>query len=114
MENLGGLSAPRGDLRVNFQPRWVEVASGGTWCRLAVLTPIECRLLCLLLSNAGRVIDRRLIVEAVWKDRAPGTSPAAVDKRIGTLRRKLEGWSTRVLTVSGQGYGYVETIDLAP
>ncbi|MDD5304174.1 MAG: winged helix-turn-helix domain-containing protein [Elusimicrobia bacterium] len=96
---------------MSFHSRMVEVAAADSWCRLAILTPIECRLLCVLLNHAGRVLDRRLIIEAVWRERAPGIAPSVVDKHVGTLRRKLEGWSTRVRTVYGGGYGYVETID---
>lgn len=102
------ITSPRGDLRMDLKLRTVETSSGATWSRLAVLTPIECRILRLLLSYAGNSLERAFIIETVWQERSAHIFPATVDKHVGTLRRKLGPWSSHVRTIYGGGYGYVE------
>ena len=102
-------TSPNGDFRVDLALRAVEVCSGDdSWRRLTSLTPIECRLLRVLLHYAGTALDRRFIAESVWREKAADVFPATVDKHVESLRRKLGSWSSRVRTVYGGGYGYIE------
>jgi DNA-binding response OmpR family regulator len=102
-------TSPNGDLRVDLALRAVEVFAGNdSWERLTRLTPIECRLMRVLLHYAGTALDRQFIAETVWKERAADVFPATVDKHVESLRRKLGTWSSRVRTVYGGGYGYIE------
>lgn len=75
------------------------------------LTPIEYRLLCVLMSNAGKVMTHRHLLRDVW-------GPAFVDSShylriyVGHLRQKLEDDPTQprhFLTEVGVGYRFVLT-----
>lgn len=72
------------------------------------LTPIEYRLLCVLLANAGKVMTHRHLLKDVW-------GPAYVDSNhylriyVGHLRQKLEADPTQprhFLTEVGVGYRF--------
>ena len=70
------------------------------------LTPIEYRLLGVLIANAGRVLTHRHLLHEVW---GPGRSDSAHYLRIymGHLRQKLEDEPARprhLLTETGVGY----------
>ncbi len=79
------------------------------------LTPIEYRLLCLFLAQAGRVLTHRHILREVW---GPGNAERGHYLRIyvGHLRQKLEADPARpnhLLTEIGVGYRF-QIEDLAP
>ena len=72
------------------------------------LTPIEYRLLCVLLANSGKVMTQRHLLREVW-------GPASVDSAhylrvyVGHLRQKLEDDPTQpnhFLTETGVGYRF--------
>jgi len=72
------------------------------------LTPIEYRLLGILLANAGKVLTHRHLLREVW-------GPAAVESNhylriyVGHLRQKLEADPTQpkhILTETGVGYRF--------
>lgn len=72
------------------------------------LTPIEYRLLCVLLANAGKVLTQRHLLREVW-------GPASVESHhylrvyVGRLRQKLEIDPTQprhFLTETGVGYRF--------
>lgn len=72
------------------------------------LTPIEYRLLCLLLANAGKVMTQRHLLREVW-------GPSFVESNhylrvyVGHLRQKLEEDSAQprhFLTETGVGYRF--------
>lgn len=72
------------------------------------LTPIEYRLLGILLANAGKVLTHRHLLREVW-------GPASVDSNhylriyVGHLRQKLEADPTQpkhLLTETGVGYRF--------
>jgi adenylate cyclase len=71
-------------------------------------TPVTLRpktqaLLLLLLQNAGRVVDRSEILDAVWADVT--VSPESVDQAIGELRRALGADATGLIrTIPRRGY----------
>ena len=72
------------------------------------LTPIEYRLLCVMLANAGKVMTQRHLLREVW-------GPASVEQAhylrvyVGHLRQKLENDPTQpdhLLTETGVGYRF--------
>jgi len=70
------------------------------------LTPIEYRLLGVLIANAGRVLTHSHLLRAVW---GPNRSDSTHYLRVymGNLRQKLEDDSTQpkyIVTETGVGY----------
>ncbi|MBP7525457.1 MAG: two-component system response regulator KdpE [Propionivibrio sp.] len=72
------------------------------------LTPIEYRLLCVLLANTGKVMTQRHLLREVW-------GPSSVESNhylrvyVGHLRQKLEDDATQpkyLLTETGVGYRF--------
>ena len=98
----GGKSAVEfGELRIDLAHRSVSRAG-----ETVHLTPIEYRMLTVLLTHAGRVLTHRQLLNEVW-------GPSPVDRIhylrvfMAGLRRKLEAEPARprhLLTVSGVGY----------
>jgi two-component system response regulator MprA len=96
----GGEVLEFGDLVLD--PGAHEVRRAG---RRIALTPIEFRLLMLLMGNAGRVIERSTIFTHVWGfDFGPRSN--LLNVYIGYLRRKIEsaGEERVIHTVRGVGY----------
>jgi two-component system, OmpR family, KDP operon response regulator KdpE len=92
-----------GDVRVDRVHRTVERAGA-----VVPLTPIEYRLLGVLLANAGRVLTHRQLLREVW---GPGHVERGHYLRIyvGHLRHKLEVDPSRpryLLTETGVGYRF--------
>ncbi|HEY7041483.1 MAG TPA: response regulator [Methylomirabilota bacterium] len=90
-----------GDLRVDQIKRQVQIEGHDVH-----LTPIEYRLLTLLVRHAGRVVSQRQLLKEVW---GPGQTEQTHYLRVymGTLRRKLEKDPARpryLLTEPGVGY----------
>lgn len=90
-----------GDLMMDFERRLVSVAG-----REVHLTPTEYDALKYLAMNAGKVITRRTLLQAVW-----GPQYASEDQYlyvlVGNLRRKIEPDPSRpryLLTEPGVGY----------
>jgi two-component system KDP operon response regulator KdpE len=92
-----------GDVQVDLSRR--VVTRGG---EAVHLTPIEYRLLCVLLANTGKVMTQRHLLRDVW-------GPASVDSThylrvyVGHLRQKLEDDPTQpkyLLTETGVGYRF--------
>jgi two-component system KDP operon response regulator KdpE len=90
-----------GDITVDFAARRVERAG-----ETVHLTPIEYRLLGVLIANAGRVLTHRALLREVW-------GPAHAERThylrvyMGQLRQKLEAdpaQPRRILTETGVGY----------
>jgi two-component system KDP operon response regulator KdpE len=92
-----------GDVEVDLSRRTVSRA--GSPLRL---TQHEYRLLAVLVTNPGRVLTHRHLMQAVW---GPGHSEHAHYLRVyvGRLRQKLESDPTRprhILTETGVGYRF--------
>ncbi len=90
-----------GDVRVDFTTRRVERGAA-----VVHLTPIEYRLLGVLIANAGRVLTHRTLLRETW-------GPAHADRThylrvyMANLRQKLEVDPARprhLLTETGVGY----------
>jgi DNA-binding response OmpR family regulator len=77
-----------------------------------MLTPLELRLLQVLVRHRDQILGRDQILEHVWGDSA--TSAAQVKLYVGYLRRKLEaaapGTEVPIETVRGFGYRYRSTV----
>jgi two-component system, OmpR family, response regulator len=89
-----------GDVEIDLIARSATRAS-----RALELLPLEFRLLEYLMRNAGQVLTRTMIFEAVWGYHFdPGTN--VIDVHIGRLRRKVEADDAPALirTVRGRGY----------
>jgi DNA-binding response OmpR family regulator len=70
------------------------------------LTATEFKLLSALVERRGRVLSREALLRDVWKyERAPDTR--TVDTHVRRLREKLEGGGRRLITVRGEGYGFL-------
>ena len=72
-----------------------------------VCTPTELRLLHHLVRNRGRVFTRAQLL-----DKAVGPDVVVIDRNIdvhvATLRKKLEEYGDRILTIRGVGYKFAE------
>ncbi|MCB9795545.1 MAG: response regulator [Alphaproteobacteria bacterium] len=68
-----------------------------------LLTPLESRLLGLLVDNQGRVFTRELLREKIWDEGADVTLQA-VDSSVKRLRRKLGPAGQAIETLRGVGY----------
>jgi two-component system, OmpR family, response regulator len=72
--------------------------------RTVALTPTEYRLLRYLLHNAGHVVSKMQVLDAVWQFDFGGDA-SVVETNMSTLRRKVDPPPSRVLqTVRGFGY----------
>jgi len=72
------------------------------------LTPLEYRLLLLLLERRGRVQTRPQLLEAVWESQ-PDIQTRTVDMHVQRLRAKLGTAGDSIETVRGFGYRYRAT-----
>ena len=90
-----------GDLEIDTGRR--EVRRGGV---LIPLRPKEYSLLELLTARAGRVVERRDIMDACW-DEAHEPSSNVDEVLVASLRRKL-GKPSPIRTVRGAGYMFEE------
>lgn len=85
-----------------------QVIAGGEALHL---TALDQSLLYLLAANAGRVVSRDEILDAVWGPDFIAESNI-VDRHIRSLRAKLQnGWRTPryIATVPGRGYRFIAT-----
>ena len=75
------------------------------------LTPLELSLLCLLATNAGRVLTRDEILDDLWGGDYAAESNV-VDRQVRKLRAKLQDDWRRpryIATVPGKGYQFMLT-----
>lgn len=71
------------------------------------LTGAEYRLLCLLVANAGRILTRSAILDALWDGRGSYVDDNTLSVYIRRLREKIEPEPSKpehLLTVRGFGY----------
>ena len=88
------------DLELDLITR--EARRGG---RQVGLLPTEFKLLEFMMRNAGQVLTRTMIFEAIWGYHFdPGTN--LIDVHIGRLRRKIDtaGFTPMIKTIRGSGY----------
>ncbi|MBI2854522.1 MAG: response regulator transcription factor [Chloroflexi bacterium] len=94
-----------GELNIDFNAR--EATLRGQHIHL---TPIEWRLVQMLVRNAGRVVTHKAIRSKVWGT-ADYVDPSTVKKNIAQLRRKLgdtPGMPTMIINDRSVGYKFVK------
>jgi two-component system phosphate regulon response regulator PhoB len=69
------------------------------------LTPLEYRLLEVLMERRGRVQSRRDLLQSVWDTQA-AIETRTVDMHVARLRLKLGAAGARIETVRGLGYRF--------
>jgi DNA-binding response OmpR family regulator len=121
LARLGGLLRRREWLRVGPRKESEQLIFAGKTLDLAALelrvdghsyqlTQMECNLLRYLVTNAGKAVSRKAILEDVW-DLHEDTDTRAIDNFIVRLRRYVEKDPTKpkhLLTIRGVGYKFVE------
>jgi two-component system OmpR family response regulator len=70
-----------------------------------ILTPTEYRLLEYLMTNAGTVLTREMILNKVWNT-SEDVSDRIVDVYIGYLREKIDNGFKKKLIQTSTGFGY--------
>lgn len=92
-----------GDLVLDLQTRCLTKGE-----HVYHLTPKECLLLQLFMSNPGRVLNHKTILKKVWHTDYDGDI-ATLQVHVSWLRKKIEdepGKHTRLRTVRGVGYRF--------
>lgn len=98
-----------GDITIDLERMVVEV--GGTGSRQALdLSPLEFKVLRLLLGRPGQVYSRDQIIERVWGVGRYITA-RTVDTHVSHLRQKIGATEVRIETVLGVGYKCALTIE---
>ena len=87
-----------GDLVLNKKSHLVTIEG-----KLVELTLKEYDLLCLFLTNPGKVFTREVLLASVW-DSDYAVETRTVDVHIATLRTKLKEYGSYIKTVRGVGY----------
>jgi DNA-binding response OmpR family regulator len=93
-----------GDLTVNVAAHEARLGK-----KTLDLSPKEFELLCVLMSNAGRVLARDNLLQEVWGE-DPYCDSHTLEVHIHRLREKIENnpqKPRRILTVRGVGYKFV-------
>lgn len=90
-----------GNLEINFDRR--EVRCGGHY---VILRTQEFEVLAALCRNRGRVLTREQLLNQAWGYDFAGQT-RTVDVHVAQLRRKLEGCTAIIETVTGVGYKLV-------
>ena len=103
------LRSRSGDIKLD-RSNWELQLKGrdGKWTTETRLTRTEMELLALFLERPGTAMERRFIVDTVWKQEAETIRPGTVDKHIESLRKKLGRLGERIHTVYGVGYAFRE------
>lgn len=94
-----------GKLTVDYEKRIVEVAD-----REVHLTPIEYKILLLLIANRGKVLTHNYIIKEIW-GYAEDIDAGNLRVFMATLRRKIEEDPANpeyILTEIGVGYRFRE------
>jgi DNA-binding response OmpR family regulator len=89
-----------GDL--SLDPQTMEVKRGG---KTISLTPREFKLLHYLMTNAGIVLTRDMILSRIWMS-SPDVETRVVDVYMGYLRKKIDSTVDKKLIHSIRGFGY--------
>ena len=100
-------------LRINFSRHWVDVRHNGQKeFRRVTLTPIESRIMHILIRNAGRVMTTEALLARVWSGDEEAY-PEGLRVHIRRLRMKIEAKSASpayIVTERGLGYRFVVAV----
>ncbi len=92
----------QGRLEMDLEGRSAKLAG-----KAVKLTSKEFDLLAALVSNPGRVLSLTGLLESVWGyNTADYNSTHTVEVHISNLRKKIGGFSKRILAVPGHGYKF--------
>jgi DNA-binding SARP family transcriptional activator/tetratricopeptide (TPR) repeat protein len=83
----------------------LEVRANGEL--IALGGPKQRALLAILLLNAGRVVSRDRLIEALWAERAPGSARHAVEVNVSRLRKSLGATRAGDSVLATRAPGYV-------
>ena len=105
----GVLVSPKRTLKVDLREKraWRRSADG-RWSPVAGLTGRELDILGLLLSYPGAPLERRFILETLWRGQAEDVHSDTVNKHVQALRKKLAPHGASIRTLYGVGYAYRE------
>lgn len=95
-----------GRIKVSKSQRKVFIKKPGGFLEISGMTQTELEILALLVGREGAVVDRRFIVESVWRGKVVNLEN--VDKHVEALRAKLACFGRNIETVYGAGYCYRE------
>ena len=90
-----------GDLELDVNAQKITMKVGETVSSLS-LSPIEYKILCCLMQNAGKVRTREQIAVAAWKRKY--FQSRTIDRHISSVRKKLGPCASYLQTVSQGGY----------
>lgn len=103
-KNITGAAVfEKDDLLVDYEKRRVEVSGHEVH-----LTPIEYKILCLLIANRGKVLTHHYILKEIW-GYAEGVEAGTLRVFMATLRRKIEknpSEPEHIVTEVGVGYRF--------
>ncbi|MBI4056488.1 MAG: response regulator transcription factor, partial [Elusimicrobia bacterium] len=101
------LRSAQGNLKADRsrQEVWSK-SSQGQWRRLSGLTPKEFRLLCFFLEHPGTALERRIILENIWGEKAEEVNQETLDRHVESLRKKLGIHGRKIRTLYGVGYSF--------
>lgn len=100
-----------GPLRVDVIKQAVSVLRGSGTINIS-LTPIELRILALLIRNVGQILSRSQIVAEIWGEQEQDLSVRSVDKHLSSLKNKTAPVLSGLESVYSVGYRlnpYIET-----
>ena len=90
------------------EPNFFVLFPEGRSCRVdgkeAELTRLEFDLLARFISQPGRVLTRRTLLDAFWPERSATAPTRSLDKHVERLRRLLGRHGKRLEMVYGVGY----------
>jgi DNA-binding response OmpR family regulator len=107
-DQMRSITTPKGDLRMDLARRECSIRERGKWTSRGDLTSLELQILALLIGRPGVAVERRFMLQTLWKEKSEGVQPGTVDKHVESLRRKLGRLGSRIQTVYGVGYVYRE------
>ena len=108
-QSLEIILAPGGDIRLQRATNTLSLKGPrGKWKDAPPLTQKEAKILACFLEHPGMILERRFLLETVWRDEALTVLPGTVDKHVESLRSKLGAKGERIRTVYGSGYLFKE------
>ncbi len=99
-------------LQINFSRHWIEVHRGTKPPKRHQLTPIESRILHILIRNAGQVMTTEALLARVWAG-VEDAYPEGLRVHVRRLRMKIEQNPSRptyIVTERGLGYRFAAPI----
>jgi DNA-binding response OmpR family regulator len=93
----------KGRLKINIDQMTLAGKDGNAEYQKIIVTPKEFKILLKLIKNIGQVFSREQIFEGVWDDEDESYL-RSIDTHISSLRKKIEPYGAKLLSVRGVGY----------